>query len=146
MKTEITQKTIKIARTRSGAPCLWESLIKFDDLKRSTVILDSQGLPKVAAYLNDKQDKQALVPIVCGDHIAKTFEDKNGIAISVFVIENISSSTNEATVIPVYRKSSLVTDFEIPEEYKSMVETSLLKLNGKNLVVSLKNDDNIKSL
>jgi hypothetical protein len=62
-----SEKTIKISRTRTGVPCLWESLMSFSDLKRSTVILDKDGNPKNAVFLNEDREKQALVPIELGD-------------------------------------------------------------------------------
>lgn len=142
---EITKKNVKIARTRGGIPCLWESLVNFDDLKRSTVILDKNGKAKTAVYLNETRDKQALVPIVVGDHIAKAFQDKNGIAISVFLIEEISALGNDAVIVPVYRKSSLVSEFEIPVEYAEMVNISIAKLNGECGVISIKREREVVS-
>ena len=133
---EINKKTIKIARTRTGVPCLWESLMTFTDLKRSTVVLDSKGKPKSAVYLNETREKQALVPIVVGDYIAKSFEDKNGVAISVFKIEEINAMKNEAVINPVYRKSSLVSDYTVPNEYTNMVDYSMQKLQDTIKVVS----------
>lgn len=141
---EITKKTIKIARTRGGMPCLWESLVTFDDLKRSTVILDKNGESKSAVYLNEERDKQALVPIVNGDYIAKSFEDKNGIAISVFLIEEIASADSSAVIVPVYRKSSLVEE-SYPAEYAHMIETSIKKLKGEIRVVSFKRETEISA-
>jgi len=127
----VIEKTIKITRSRSGIPCLWESLTAFDNLTRATVILSSQGAPKKAFYLNENREKQALVPIVENDYIAKAFRDSNGIAISVFRINSISTETNEAEIVPVYRKSSLI-DEEVPAEYVAIVDYTLKKLdNGK---------------
>ncbi len=134
--TETTAKTIKIARTRKGHPCLWESLVVFEDLKRSTVIIGADHQPKIAVYLNETQEKQALVPIVVGDYIAKAFEDKHGIAISIFRVETISSMTNEATIIPVFRKSSLLQDYDTPANYSDLIEYTVGKLQGKHGVVS----------
>jgi hypothetical protein len=136
MEKEVTNKTIKIARTRSGVPCLWESLMNFADLKRSTVILDEKGNSKVAVFLNEEREKQALVPVVVGDYISKSFADKNGVAISLFKIVDISSMKNEAVIVPVYRKSSLVNEEEYPGEYYHMILTTLAKLDGKIKVVS----------
>ena len=137
---EITKKTVKIARTRGGIPCLWESLVNFDDLKRSTVILDRDGNAKNAVFLNADREKQALVPILPGDYISKSFQDKHGIAISLFRIEDISPLSNEAVILPVYRKSSLVAEYDVPAEYTGMVETSIKKLNGEIGVVSTRKE------
>jgi len=133
---EVNKKTIKIARTRTGVPCLWESLMSFSDLKRSTVILDKDGNPKNAVFLNEDREKQALVPIELGDYISKSFEDQHGIAISLFRIEEISHMSNEIVILPVYRKSSLIADYTVPAEYKNMVDISISKLTGGSRVIS----------
>ena len=137
MEKEITKKTIKIARTRSGVPCLWESLMKFSDLKRSTIILDTNGQAKTAVFLNSEREKQALVPIKEGDFISKSFEDKNGVALSLFKVLEISPMKNEAIIIPVYRKSSFVSETEYPNEYEGMILKTIAKLNGDIKVVSV---------
>ncbi len=133
---EVTKKTIKIARTRTGVPCLWESLVNFSDLKRSTVILCKDGHSKNAVFLNEDREKQALVPIETGDYISKSFQDQHGIAISLFQILEISPMSNEAVIVPVFRKSSLVADYTVPSEYQEMVDTSIGKLQGDCRVVS----------
>jgi hypothetical protein len=133
---EVSKKTIKIARTRTGVPCLWESLMTFSDLRRSTVILDKDGKFKNAVFLNEDREKQALVPIVVGDFISKSFEDQHGIALSLFKVLEISAMSNEAVIIPVYRKSSLVNDEDYPAEYKEMILTSISKLKGDIKVIS----------
>jgi len=133
---DVSKKTIKIARTRSGVPCLWESLISFPDLKRSTVILDKDGNEKSAVFLNEDRDKQALVPIIAGDYVSKCFQDQHGVAISLFKIIEISSMNNEAVVEPVYRKSSLISEYTIPVEYKKYIDVSLKKLYGEIRVYS----------
>jgi len=130
MMETITEKTIKVARTRSGVPCLWESLVPFENLKRATIILDSNGKSKRAYYYNKEREKQALVGISTGDHMVKCFEDAHGVAISIFRIVEISSMNNSATIIPVYRKSSLVQDETYPQEYADMIKTCLSKLVG----------------
>jgi len=136
-KELITTKTIKIARTRTGVPCLWESLMSFSDLKRSTVILDEKGKAKIAVFLNAEKEKQALVPISEGDYISKSFEDKNGIALSLFKVLEISPMKNEAVIVPVYRKSSFINEEEFPTEYYEMISKTIAKLNGEIKVVSL---------
>jgi hypothetical protein len=134
---EVNTKIIKIARSKSGVPCLWESFMKFSDLTRSTIIVDKHGNAKGAFFINAEKDKQALVPISTGDYMCKCFEDKNGIAISVFEISDISSMKNEATITPVYRKSSLVSDYKVPKEYEKTVEYALSKFQkGENIVIS----------
>lgn len=133
---EIINKRIKIARTRTGVPCLWESTMKFADLRRATVILDSNGKSKAAVFLNTDKEKQALVPIRQNDYIAKAFEDKHGIALSVFKVTEISSMENTAVIAPVYRKSSLIAEYEVPVEYSQIISTVTQKLKDEKFVTS----------
>jgi hypothetical protein len=133
---DITEKKIKIARTRSGVPCLWESTMKFADLRRATAILDRIGKSKAAVFLNAEKEKQALVPIQVDDHIAKIFEDKHGLALSIFKIIEISPMENTASIVPVYRKSSLISEYTVPDEYQPMINLVAHKLGDDKLVVS----------
>lgn len=136
MEDTIVEKKIKIARTRSGVPCLWESTMKFADLRRATTILGNAGSAKAAVFVNKEKEKQALVPIQSGDYISKAFEDKHGVALSVFKIVDISPMENTATIVPVYRKSSLISEYTIPSEYKEMVETCMTKLEDPSNVIA----------
>ncbi len=130
----IKEKKIKIARTRNGVPCLWESLMNFADLRRATVIYSKNKEAKNAVFVNQERDKQALVPIQTGDYISKAFEDKHGVALSVFRIDEISPMENSATITPVYRKSSLISEYIVDKEYKSMVEETVEKLDSKRII------------
>jgi hypothetical protein len=130
----IKEKKIKIARTRNGVPCLWESLMSFSDLKRATVIYGKDKEIKSAVFVNQDREKQALVPIQTGDYISKAFEDKHGVALSVFRIDEISPMENSATITPVYRKSSLISEYVIDKDYKSMVEETISKLENNKVI------------
>jgi hypothetical protein len=130
----IKEKKIKIARTRNGVPCLWESLMNFADLRRATVIYSKNKEAKNAVFVNQERDKQALVPIQTGDYISKAFEDKHGVALSVFRIDEISPMENSATITPVYRKSSLISEYIVDKEYKGMVEETVEKLDSKRVI------------
>jgi hypothetical protein len=125
----VTTKTIKIARTRTGVPCLWESATDFSDLRRATVVYNADSSHKKALYMKKNSEKQALVPISAGDYISKAFEDKNGYALSVFCIHEISSMKNEAVIYPVFRRSSFETDRTWEgTQYESMVDETIIKL------------------
>jgi hypothetical protein len=136
MEDIIVEKKIKIARTRSGVPCLWESTMKFADLRRATAILSESGEAKPAVFVNAEKEKQALVPIQQGDLISKAFEDKHGVALSVFKIVDISPMENTATIVPVYRKSSLITEYTVPAEYKNIVTSCMDKLEKPTHVLA----------
>ena len=136
---EIKEKKVRIARTRNGIPCLWESLTNFSNLRRATAIFGRDRKPKKAVFISQKKEKQALVPIHVGDYISKAFEDQNGIALSIFRIEAISSMDNSCIVVPVYRKSSLVRDYTVDEEYENMVNLTVDKLTmAENYIISEK--------
>jgi hypothetical protein len=130
----IKEKKIKIARTRNGVPCLWESLMSFSDLKRATVIYGKDKETKNAVFVNQDREKQALVPIQTGDYISKAFEDKHGVALSVFRIDEISPMENSATITPVYRKSSLISEYVIDKDYRMMVEETIAKLENNKVI------------
>lgn len=137
---KIKEKKIKIARTRNGVPCLWESLTSFSDLKRATVIYGKNKEIKNAVFVNESKDKQALVPIQLGDYISKAFEDKHGIALSIFRIDEISSMENTATITPVYRKSSQISEYVVDQEFEEIVEETINKLNNSKIVATYKKD------
>lgn len=130
----VKEKKIKIARTRNGVPCLWESLMSFSDLRRATVIYGKDKEAKNAVFVNQEREKQALVPIQVGDFISKAFEDRHGVALSVFRIDEISPMENIATITPVYRKSSLISEYTIDKDYKEMVEETVEKLDTKRII------------
>ena len=93
---------------------------------------------KTAVFINESKDKQALVPIQSGDYISKAFEDKHGIALSVFRIDDISPMENTAIITPVYRKSSLVNEYIIDQEYQPMVEETVDKLKSSRIIAIMK--------
>ena len=63
----IKDKKIKIARTRNGVPCLWESLMTFADLRRATVIYGKDMKPKNNSYIT-----KFKVPIILPKIMVKT--------------------------------------------------------------------------
>jgi hypothetical protein len=134
---EIKEKKIKIARTRNGVPCLWESVMTFSDLRRSTVIYGKDKNLKYAIFADQDREKQALIPIEAGDYISKAFEDKHGIALSVFRIDEISPMGNSAIITPVYRKSSLISDYNVDVEYQKMVEETIEKLDSRRIIAKI---------
>lgn len=134
---EIKEKKIKIARTRNGVPCLWESVMTFSDLRRSTVIYGKDKNLKYAIFADQDREKQALIPIEAGDYISKAFEDKHGIALSVFRIDEISPMDNSAIITPVYRKSSLISDYNVDVEYQKMVEETIEKLDSRRIIAKI---------
>jgi len=131
----ITTKTIKIARTRTGVPCLWESSTDFSDLRRATVVYNEDGSHKTALFTKSNSQKQALVPVSAGDLISKAFEDKNGYALSVFKVAEISPMKNEAVIFPVFRRSSLdIGNTWEGTEYEHMVVETIAKLQEGEVV------------
>lgn len=125
----VTTKTIKVARTRTGIPCLWENSTDFSDLRRATVVYNADGTHKTAVFTKENSQKQALVPVLPGDYISKAFEDSHGYALSVFCIHEISSVKNEAIIYPVFRRSSLDTGTTwVGTPFETMVNETIAKL------------------
>jgi hypothetical protein len=132
----VSTKSIKIARTRTGVPCLWESSTDFSDLRRATVVYNADGSYKKALYLKKNSEKQALVPIAAGDLISKVFRDKNGYAVSIFAVYEISSMKNEAVIYPVFRRSSLEKEATwYGTYYEDMVNETIDKLEREDSIV-----------
>jgi hypothetical protein len=134
----IVLRPIKIARTKTGIPALWESYSEFDNnLIRSTIIVNADGKIKNSVFVKNRKNKQALVPIEAGDCIIKAFRDNIGIAISVLVINEISSSSNEATIYPTYRKpsESSVEDCPYPAAFRNAITMAISKLTDDELVL-----------
>jgi len=132
----IVLRTIKIARTKTGTPALWESYSEFDNnLTRSTIITTNEGEIKSSVFVKNRKNKQALVPIEAGDCIIKAFKDNVGIAISILEINEISSSTNEATIYPIFRKSSDDDSKSSPEGFDNAIKMVINKLTNDELVL-----------
>lgn len=128
-------RTIKVARTKGGTPCLWESYSEFDNLIRTTVIINSEGKIKDSVFIRNRKNKQALIPINTKDCIIKVFKDTIGIAVSVLHIHEISAQKNEAVIYPTFRKESS-EDKEFPSEYLEAITKCLEKLEDCDLIVS----------
>lgn len=131
----IVEKVIKISRTKEGIPCLWESTSIFSNLSRATVITNKNGERKEALEINVYKEKQAKVPIETNDLIVKAFKDQHGVAYSIFIIESISAMDNTASIIPIYRKSSLIEE-NPPKEYEDLLNVCLKKLEENTFVYS----------
>lgn len=131
----ILERTIKVARTKTGAPCLWESYSEFDNgLIRSTIIIDTDGNIKNSVFLKNAKNKQALVPIQEGDIIVKAFRDNIGIAISLLEIQSLSTAKNEAQILPIYRKASDVLNLQAPEKYTDAIMEATKKLDNSDMI------------
>jgi hypothetical protein len=138
----VNPKIIKIARSRTGIPCLWESSTDFSDLRRVTVVYNSDRTHKKALFTRKNSEKQALVPIAVGDYVSKAFEDRNGYALSIFEVTEISSMKNEATIIPVFRRSSMITERTWEgTTFEKMVEETIAKLDPENTVVYAQHEE-----
>ncbi len=131
----VIEKVIKISRTKTGTPCLWESTSVFDNLSRATIITTASGDKKEAIELNVYKEKQAKIPIDVNDLIVKAFKDQHGIAYSIFTITDISAMDNTAKIIPIYRKSSLVEE-TVPKDYEYLLNLCLKKLEENTFVYS----------
>lgn len=101
----ITEKKIKIARTKSGSPCLWESYAEFDDLKRAILIVDKDGKVKNSIFVRKSGPKQSLVPVNEGDYVVKVFSDAQGGSVSLLEIRKISNNSNHAELMLMYRNA-----------------------------------------
>jgi len=135
---ELSKKQIKIARTKKGSPCLWESYVKFTDLKRATIITDGDGIIKNSIFVRKNSDKQSLIPIKEGDFIVKIFEDDDGISKSIFKIEHISNMSNHADVMLVYRVGPNIetTEFNELKLFTNSIKSAEMKIENSEYIAS----------
>lgn len=132
---DVTEKHIKIARTKSGTPCLWESYTEFENLKRAIVIVNNAGELKKSIFIRQYGAKQSLIPISEGDHVVKIFSDNNGTAVSVLEIIKISNSSNQADLMLKYRETGENSSSCNPK-FSAGVKSAYQKMENKNFVAS----------
>lgn len=135
---ELTTKQIKIARTKKGSPCLWESYVKFTDLKRATIITDENGKIKNSIFVRKNSDKQSLIPIKESDFIVKIFEDNDGVSKSIFKINTISNMSNHAELMLMYRFGPNIEtlDFEDISNFDGALKAAELKMSDAEYIAS----------
>lgn len=141
----ITEKKIKIARTKTGTPCLWESYTEFDDLKRAIVIVNKDGKLKGTIFVRRSGSKQCLVPITEGDFIVKIFEDEHGNSVSLLKILNISNNSNQAELILEYRDANGNITGKLDDKFKDVIDITKRKIGDPSLLLapSVDYSDNI---
>lgn len=140
----ITSKQIKIARTTSGSPCLWESYVKFDDLKRATVIVDKEGNIKRSIFIRKNGDKQSLIPIDKGDFVIKIFEDKDGVSKSVLEIKDISYKSNHADLLLVFRDTPKEKFGKIENFFQTGIDAAEEKMKDSTFIASILFEKEVK--
>jgi len=132
----ITEKKIKIARTKSGSPCLWESYSEFDNLKRAILIVNSEGDVKNSIFIRKSGPKQSLVPISEGDYIVKTFEDIQGKSISLLEVQKIANDSNYATLFLKYREAGNDITGKLEEKFEAAVLKARRKMEDPTYIAS----------
>lgn len=133
---DVTEKRIKIARTKSGTPCLWESYTEFDNLKRAIVIINKDGDIKNSIFVRQFGNKQSLVPIVEGDYVVKIFNDNNGKSLSVLEIKKISNSSNHAEMLLVYRDTGNDSQGKYQTIFNEGIKAAENKMEDKNFIAA----------
>lgn len=139
---DVSEKRIKIARTKSGTPCLWESYTEFDDLKRAIVIIDKTGDIKNSIFIRQHGSKQSLIPVNEGDYVVKIFNDKAGKAVSVLEIKKIANNSNHAEMLLVYRNTEDSTQNAYSEQgkletnFKAGIYAAEQKMENKTFIAS----------
>jgi hypothetical protein len=94
------RKTIRIERSRSGLPCLWERGGGATNTGSATVIADPEGRPKRAIYIKRKGPlacgSHALIPVRAGDLVIRAYHHRGDFDVEIFRIVEISG--DEAVV------------------------------------------------
>ena len=136
---EFEPRAIKIARSRKGVPCYWQTTRTFDEMKRFTTVLNCEGLTKTPLFEKDETNS-SLMPIVEGDFLFKVFYDSIGTGVSVMRITDINKYSNEATIEILKRKESDSNDWivtpaftDMPDGIKNLID-NVLKTNNIEVV------------
>jgi hypothetical protein len=132
----ITEKKIKIARTKSGSPCLWESYAEFDDLKRAIIIVDKDGKIKNSIFVRQSGSKQSLIPVVEGDFLVKVFADKQGNSVSLLEIRKIANDSNLAELMLIYRNANDAITGKLDPKFANAVVAAEKKMSDTTYIVA----------
>jgi len=94
------RKTIRIERSRSGLPCVWERGGGATNTGAATIIADPEGRPKRAIYVRRKGSlscgEHALIPVRIGDVVIEASHHRGDFDINVFRIVEV---LNEEAVV-----------------------------------------------
>lgn len=84
---------IKIERSRSGIPCIWEQGGGYTNTGDATIVAGKDGLPKKPIYIRQRGElanaEHALIPVEVGDYIIKADHHRKDFYISVMKIVDI---------------------------------------------------------
>jgi hypothetical protein len=132
----ITEKKIKIARTKSGSPCLWESYAEFDDLKRAIIIVDKDGNIKNSIFVRKTGSKQSLIPVIEGDYIVKVFADAQGTSQSLLEIRKIANDSNHAELMLLFRNANGQVTGSLDAKFENCIKTAEQKMTDPTYIAS----------
>jgi hypothetical protein len=86
-------KKIKIERSKSGIPCIWEKGGGYTNTGEATIVAGKNGLPKKAIYIRQRGElanaEHALMPVEIGDYVIEANHHRKDFYISVMKIVDI---------------------------------------------------------
>lgn len=101
-------KKVKIERTKTGIPAMWESGGGYTNTGKAVIITDGQGDPKPAVYIKRRGElanrEHALIPIETGDHIITADHHRRDFHIDIYRITDISGDTATAEKLHEYSR------------------------------------------
>mgnify|MGYP000874607256 CR=1 len=101
-------KKIKTETTKKGYHALWECGGGATNTGEATIIADENGRRKQAIYVKRAghlaNSNHALIPVVVGDHIIKSYHKRKDYWIRVFKIQSFDGEFANAELIYEYSK------------------------------------------
>ena len=120
---------LKIVRSKSMLPCLWEHGGSATNTGAATIIADAEGLPKKAIYTRRRghlsNGEHALIPVSVGDHIITANHWRGDFEVEIYRIRAIGADKIELELS--YEFSRGEWDKEPPTTLQAAVDAAKAK-------------------
>jgi len=122
---------IRIERTKSGLPAIWEEGGGSTNTGESTIVAGGDGLPKRAIYIKRaghlSNGRHALIPLTVGDHIIDISHHRLDFRIQVYQVLVLDFE-------PEFAQTELVNEFKngewdkpVPDHLNAAIEAAMAK-------------------
>ena len=124
---------LKIERTKSGLPAMWECGGGYSNTGDATIVAGKDGKAKKPVYVKRGGhlacQNHALIPIVVGDYIVEASHHRVDFKMDIYKITGFENGENEtfAFVEQVSHFSRGEWDVEPPEHLNAAIEAAMQK-------------------
>lgn len=119
---------MKITKSKSGLPCLWESGGGMSNTGTAILVAAPDGSPKRPIYIRRSGslacDDHALIPIRGGDLVIMANHHRGDFNITINKIIGINLEEDEAELEEINQFSMGEWDDELPEKLKAAIEAA----------------------